>query len=71
MNPMRTSTFHAYDAMTNGRVGQDIARWDAEGCTRLEIRDRLRAEYQIDINPSTVARWISAYVAPVPSESAS
>lgn len=59
MEPMRTSTFHAWDRALGGRLPEILLELRAEGLSPEDIGFRLRTEYDVKVSRSTIARWLT------------
>jgi len=59
---MRTSTFHAYNGMSDGSLARQLAEWRDEGLPLAEMQFRLRADLSINVSVETVRRWLRDYV---------
>lgn len=58
----RTSTFHAANSLTGGRLADLMAKWNSEGITLVEQKRRLNETFGLDLSISTIWRWQSDYV---------
>lgn len=56
----RTSSFPLYDEFKfDGKLGELIRGWKAEGKTVDDIAFILRAEHEVPVSRSTVGRWVA------------
>lgn len=55
----RTSSFPLYDELKfDGRLGEILRTWRAEGKSIDDISYLLRAEHDVKVSRSTVLRWL-------------
>lgn len=54
----RASTFALYDRLLDGRLGEILKTYRAEGLSYFEITRRLSADHEIDITTETARRWL-------------
>jgi intein-encoded DNA endonuclease-like protein len=55
---MRTSTYTAWDRALNGELSSVLAGYRASGMSLDDITHQLRADHDIRVSKSTVARWV-------------
>lgn len=65
------STFHLYDRIVGGDLGQRLAAWREEGETYDDIAFALRTDFDVKVSPSTVHRWCRDLGIPTPERVAS
>src|SRR5690606_17504463 len=55
----RTSTYHAYDRLLEGRLGPLLLDAKRDGRSVEDIAFELRAEHEIRVSVATIYRWLS------------
>lgn len=50
--------FPLLNDLTEGKLGEHIITWRADGLRLIDVRNRLQDEYGIDVSIETVRRWI-------------
>lgn len=54
----RTGTYPVYDRLLDGRLGDTLLGWKAEGTSVEDMAFRLRLDHDIKVSVSTVHRWL-------------